>query len=150
MYHSGLYSIFPWPSPPMCLCLMLTNYNYNNSISKSSHSLKYWGLGFQHIFGGNSVQPMGFPVASAGDRGLIPGSERSPGERNGNPLQYPCLGNPMDRGAWWASLCPRWYLNKTVAQASCEGWKPTVIRDRSCPSRSTECPSSLQRQIILP
>ena len=32
----------------------------------------------------------------------IPGSRRSPGEGNGNPLQYPCLGNPMDRGAWWA------------------------------------------------
>ena len=31
---------------------------------------------------------------------LIPGLERSPGERNGNPLQYSCLGNPMDRGAW--------------------------------------------------
>ena len=36
--------------------------------------------------------------------GLIPGSGRSPGERNGNPLQYPCLENPMDRGAWWATV----------------------------------------------
>ena len=35
--------------------------------------------------------------------GLIPGSERSPGERNGHPLQYSCLGNPMERGAWWAT-----------------------------------------------
>ena len=34
--------------------------------------------------------------------GLIPGSGRSPGVGNGNPLQYSCLGNPMDRGAWWA------------------------------------------------
>ena len=39
----------------------------------------------------------------AGDVGLIPGSGRSPGEENGNPLQYSCLGNPMDRGAWWAT-----------------------------------------------
>ena len=38
------------------------------------------------------------------DLGLIPGSGRSPGERNGNPLQYSCLGNPMVRGAWWASV----------------------------------------------
>ena len=38
-----------------------------------------------------------------GDAGLIPGSERSPGERTGNPLQYSCLGNPMERGAWWAT-----------------------------------------------
>ena len=37
--------------------------------------------------------------ANAGDMGLIPGSGRSPGEGNDNPLQYPCLGNPMDRGA---------------------------------------------------
>ena len=36
--------------------------------------------------------------------GLIPGLGRSPGERNGNPLQYSCLGNPMDREAWWATV----------------------------------------------
>ena len=42
------------------------------------------------------------PPANAGDVGLIPGSGRSPGEGNDNPLQYSCLGNPMDRGAWWA------------------------------------------------
>ena len=36
--------------------------------------------------------------------GLIPGSGRSPGEGNGNPLQYSCLENPMDRGAWWAAV----------------------------------------------
>ena len=42
--------------------------------------------------------------ASAGDPGLIPGSGGSPGEGNGNPLQYSCLGNPMDRGAWRATV----------------------------------------------
>ena len=54
---------------------------------------------------------MGFPGGSdsqeaacnAGDPGLIPGSGRSPGEGIGKPLQYPCLENPMDRGAWWAA-----------------------------------------------
>ena len=40
--------------------------------------------------------------ANAGDIGLIPGLGRSPEEGNGNPLQYSCLGNPMDRGAWRA------------------------------------------------
>ena len=53
---------------------------------------------------------MGFPGGSedkasacnAGDPGSIPGLERSPGEGNGNPLQYSCLENPMDRGAWRA------------------------------------------------
>jgi len=39
---------------------------------------------------------------NAGDAGLIPGRGRPPGEGNGNPLQYACLGNPMDRGARWA------------------------------------------------
>ena len=39
-----------------------------------------------------------------GDPGLIPGSGRSPGEGNSNPLQYSCLENPMDRGAWWATV----------------------------------------------
>ena len=38
--------------------------------------------------------------ANAGDEGSIPGSRRSPGEGNGNPLQYSCLENPMNRGAW--------------------------------------------------
>ena len=41
--------------------------------------------------------------AKAGDILLIPGSERPLGGGNGNPLQYSCLENPMDRGAWWAT-----------------------------------------------
>ena len=43
-------------------------------------------------------------ACNAGDLGSIPGSERSPGEGNGNPLQYSCLENPMDRGAWKATV----------------------------------------------
>ena len=54
----------------------------------------------------------GFPGGSdgkesackAGDPGSIPGSGRSLGEGNGNPLQYSCLKNPVDRGAWWATV----------------------------------------------
>ena len=42
--------------------------------------------------------------ANAGGPRLIPGVGRSPGKGNGNPLQYSCLGNPMDRGAWWATV----------------------------------------------
>ena len=59
---------------------------------------------------------MGFPDGSvvknslviagdAGDMGSILGSGRSPGKGNGYPLQYSCLGNPMDRGDWWATVC---------------------------------------------
>ena len=55
---------------------------------------------------------MGFPGGSdgkesacnAGDPGSILGSGRSPGEGNGNPLQYSCLENPMDREAWWDTV----------------------------------------------
>ena len=55
---------------------------------------------------------MGFPGGSevkvsscnVGDLGSIPGLGRSTGEGNGNPLQYSCLENPMDRGAWWATV----------------------------------------------
>ena len=55
---------------------------------------------------------MGFPGSSDGkesahsvrDLGSIPGSARSCGERNGNPLQYSCLENPMDRGDWWITV----------------------------------------------
>ena len=43
-------------------------------------------------------------ASNAGDLGSIPGSGRSPGEGNGNPLQYSCLENPMDGGAWWATV----------------------------------------------
>ena len=53
------------------------------------------------------VQWYRFHLASAGDTvdvGLIPGLGQSPGVGNGNPLQYSCLENPMDRGAWWATV----------------------------------------------
>ena len=42
--------------------------------------------------------------ANAGDTSSIPGLGRFPGGGNSNPLQYSCLGNPMDRGAWWATV----------------------------------------------
>ena len=75
------------------------------------------------MYSGLSVCTLGFPsgtggkepacetvflqVESAGDIrevGLIPGSGRSPGGEHGNPLQYSCLENPMDRGAWWGTV----------------------------------------------
>ena len=43
-------------------------------------------------------------ACNAGDPGSMPGSERSPGEGNGYPLQYSCLENSMDRGTWWATV----------------------------------------------
>ena len=62
----------------------------------------------QRDFAGSPVFPGGSDskesACNAGDPDSVPGSRRSPGEGNGNPLQYSCLENPMDRGAWWATV----------------------------------------------
>ena len=52
--------------------------------------------------GGSVAKDPPASAGDAGDVGSIPGSGRSPGGGNGNPLQYSCLGNPMDRGGWWS------------------------------------------------
>ena len=54
--------------------------------------------------GGAVVRNPAASEGDAGDMGSIPGLGRSPGIRNGNPFQYSCPGNPMDRGAWWARV----------------------------------------------
>ena len=66
--------------------------HYNNNYQYFVIILLYWG------FPGNSVVKNLPP--NAGDMGSIPGLGRSPGKGNGKPLQYSCLGNLMDRGAW--------------------------------------------------
>jgi len=54
--------------------------------------------------GGSVVKNPPVNAGNTGGVGLIPESGRSPGEEHGNPLQYSCLGNPTDRGAWWATV----------------------------------------------
>ena len=69
-----------------------------------SYSWNYLGGGrekYVEIMHGSEVKASAFNV---GDPGSIPGLGRSPGEGNGNPLQYSCLENPMDGGAWWATV----------------------------------------------
>ena len=56
---------------------------------------------YTYIYGGSEVKVSAW---NAGDQGSIPGSGRSPVEGNGNPLQYCCLENSMDRGTWWARV----------------------------------------------
>ena len=56
------------------------------------------------FFGGSVVKNPPASAGAAGDTGFISGSGRSPGGGHGNPLQYSCLENPMDRGAWWATV----------------------------------------------
>ena len=76
------------------------------------HSSKALILWHSVFFIVQLLHPWGFPVGSdgkesafnVGDLGLISGSGRSPGEGNGNPLQYSCLENSMDGGAWWATV----------------------------------------------
>ena len=69
-------------------------------LARNKHLLTSWRLliwGFPRSSVGKESS------CSAGDPGSIPGSGRSPGEENGNPLQYSCLDNPVDRGAWRAT-----------------------------------------------
>ena len=69
----------------------------SDSIYFTKHLLRVF-LGFP---GGSDGKE---PVRNAGDPGSIPGLGGSPGEGNGTTLQYSCLENPMDRGAWWATV----------------------------------------------
>ena len=68
----------------------------------SSFLLLYVWLLLSHAMGFPGGSVVKNPPGNVGDTDSIPGSGRSPGEENGNPLQYSCLGNPMDRGAWQA------------------------------------------------
>ena len=73
--------------------------------------LQHWGSGAE-VHGLQSAGSVGLPWRLSGkefasnteDAGLSPKSGRSPGGRNGNPLQHSCLGNPMNKGAWWATV----------------------------------------------
>ena len=85
-------------SDPSRTMAVTANRGYQQMLRRNQH---YWRPGG---FPGGSISKESTcnakeTVCSAGDLGLIPGSGRSPGEGNGNPLQYVCLGNPMDRGA---------------------------------------------------
>ena len=72
--------------------------NDQSTISPKGHGRSLNLTGFP---GGSEVKASAYNV---GDLDSIPGSGRSPGEGNGNPLQYSCLEKPMDRGAWWATV----------------------------------------------
>ena len=70
-------------------------------LAQKGFSVYFVGTFTVHFPGGSEVEAS---ACNAGDLGSIPGSGRSPGEGNGNPLQYSCLENPMDRAAWWATV----------------------------------------------
>ena len=97
-------TLYLWASNPLWMSISL-------SIKRDSNC----DDSFQYLLDAHYVLGMGFPggsvvknpLVNAGDKrdaGLIPGLRRSPGEGNGNPLQYSCLESPMDWGAWWATV----------------------------------------------
>ena len=89
-------------SGPFFQAASVTHFFFMLSINSPSEPKALHTFLFQSNFpGGSVVKNM---PANAGDTGLILGSGRFPGEGNGNTLQYSCLGNPMERGGWWATV----------------------------------------------
>ena len=80
-----------------CSLISLSSVFSENLLRTIKDYIFFW-LGFP---GGSEYKAS---ACNAGDLGLIPGWGRSPGEGNGNPLQYSCLENPVDRGTWQATI----------------------------------------------
>ena len=70
-------------------------------MQRSKQAVTKYRNGSKGFPGGSALKNL---PANSGDAGLIPGLGRWPGEGNGKQLQYSCLGNPMERGAWWATV----------------------------------------------
>ena len=87
--------VFPWPRTVSLVLFLCIRYTGSCLIHLQPQITK-------QVFPGGSVGKES--SCNAGDPGSIPGSGRFSGEGNANPLQYSCLGNPMDRGAWWATV----------------------------------------------
>ena len=88
--------------------------DYSSTPSGAVHGLPWWLSGKESACN----------AEDSGDAGLIPGSGRSSGGGHGNPLQYSCLENPMDRGAWQATV---YSIAKSQTQLSASG----MYNDRS-------------------
>ena len=102
LHYSYIHCMCPFIHCIHCSQMsLLLQLDYEHHMNNSYHlSSLFEYLGFP---GGSEVKAS---ACNAGDLGSIPGSGKSPGEGNGNPLQYSCLENPMDGGAWWAYISP--------------------------------------------
>ena len=98
-------------------------------------------------------------ACNVGDLGSIPGPGRSQGEGNANPLQYSCLGNPKDGGAWWATVHGAAEADKTETelpslfqQLSTDTWTQKWVLTRPCsePDRSPSGSRALRSALLLP
>ena len=101
----------------------------NNNFLKTCHS----NYSISTAIGGSEGKES---ACSVGDLGLIPGSGKSPGEGNGNPLQYSGLENPMVRGAWWATTHgPKWvghdWVTTTLSHTHIMDWGEEVVGEGS-------------------
>ena len=76
----------------------MVHFLVNSSLISQSFVISFRVIGFPGSLDGKAS------AYNVGDLGSIPGSGRSLGEANGNPLQYSCLENPMDQGVWWATV----------------------------------------------
>ena len=121
------------PQPPQARCLLL----------HTQAEITSWDVGQSTCLAGLPWWLSGKESASqAGDVGLIPGSGRSPGEGNDDPLQYSCLGSPMDRGAWEATV---YRVKKESAQLSNSAPTTCLLKNLET---ETICSLKLRRCLI--
>ena len=100
--HGLQHARLPCPSPTPGVYANSCPLSWCTHTHTHTHTYMSVCLSPASVFLGSSVVKNLSP--NAGDIGLIPGLERSPGEGNGEPFQYSCLGNAMDRGAWWITV----------------------------------------------
>ena len=94
-------SVVPGPAAWHTSSLEMQNLRLQPRFAESDSTIQPLPLTLEGFPGGSDGKES---ACNAGDPGLIPGSGRSPGEGNGNPLQYSCLENSIDRKAWWATV----------------------------------------------
>ena len=103
--HNKLWKILQDLGISDCLtCLLRNLYAGQEATVSTLHGTTDWFKLGKERDKAIYCHPVKVSASNAGDLGSIPGSGKSPEEGNGNPLQYSCLGNPMDRGAWWATV----------------------------------------------
>ena len=88
-------------SPPPVQCV---SHKLRNQLHEDLHAPPQNWCHLHLLWASLVAQRLKPSACNAGDLGSIPGSGRSPGNGNGTPLQYSCLENPMDGGAWWATV----------------------------------------------
>ena len=95
------YKLFSSSLDVLTKCCCIRVFAFSNITQESLGALRAESVPIHSSLSGSADKES---ACNAGDLGSIPGLGRSPGWRHGSPLQYSCLENPMDRGAWWATV----------------------------------------------